>query len=240
MYNFNPKQKGSNVISCKVQEGKCPRNCNQCYYNRDLELFPINIPSKSEAEGKIVRMNSLHDSNRAKELVIQQARKYKDVFFNTSIDSFDFPGPVVYTANAHEESPVDLDFLKDPFFKNIMFIRLRVSSTNLHHLWRAVLDIGAVTDVPIVLTFMAYYDQNMWEATVKIKGGTNIVCYTWRTRHVNKYWCATAAFKKHVLQKLNVSCFRQVTLCGTLTSDFCRDCRNCEAYYWLAKRRLTE
>lgn len=234
MYKPNPKQIGSNLISCKVQQGKCPRHCYQCYYNRDEELYPINIPSKLEAKGKIVRMNSLHDSNYAKELVIAQARKYKDVFFNTSIASFDFPGPVVYTANPNEECPVDLTFLQSPFFKNIMFIRLRVSSTNLHHLWRAVLDIGAVTDIPIVLTFMAYYDEDMSEAIVD----KNIRCYVWKTRHVNKYWCATAAFKKHVLQKLNTIGGGQLTMCGMLDSDYCRDCRNCEAYYWLAKRRL--
>jgi len=185
-------------------------------------------------------MNSLHDSNIAKELVLAQARKYKDVFFNTSIASFDFPGPVVYIANPSEECPVDLEFLQSPFLNNLMFIRLRVSSTNLQHLWRAILDIGQVTNIPIVLTFMAYYDKDMSEETVKIKGGTDIRCYTWRTRHVNEYWCVTKAFKQHVLQKLNVACFRQVTLCGTLFSDNCCDCRNCEAYYWLAKRRINE
>jgi hypothetical protein len=29
-------------------------------------------------------------------------------------------------------------------------------------------------------------------------------------------------------------------MCGTPTSHLCRDCRNCEAYYWLAKRRMVE
>ena len=44
-------------------------------------------------------MNCGNDSNNQRELVIETAQRYKRFFFNTPIPRFDFPGPVVLTAN---------------------------------------------------------------------------------------------------------------------------------------------
>ncbi len=230
MYKANPKQIGSNLIDCTPQKGPCPVNCNQCYYNRDSSLFSPNIPTKKKSINKIVRFNALHDSNIHKALVLKTAKKYKDVFFNTSIADFDFPGPVVYTANPEDNHPVEVNFLRDRKSNNIMFIRLRVSYINLYHLKLAVRLIHDYSNIPIVLTFMRYYDEPTVDSAMYIK----------RKHILNVYWCPTKYFKRLVMETLKEISGNQVTMCGTIESDYCIDCRNCEAFYWITKKRMKE
>lgn len=204
----NPKIAGSNIVECKPQVGYCKNNCNQCYYNRNEEYRDASIVPVDT--GKIVRMNAGHDSNIQRDLVIATSTLYKHVFFNTSIPNFDFPGPVVFTANPDEEKIAV--FIKIP--KNLMFVRLRVSSTNLDHVQEAI---GYYTSrlVPVVLTYMAYYTCPPSEPC----------CYEWRKRNINNYWCPTEMFKKDVLLEYGN---RLVSNCGNL----CKDCETCETWYW--------
>ncbi len=238
-YKSNPKFEGSNLIGCTPQEGPCIFKCNQCYYNRDKSLWKPNIPKKRASKGKIVRMNALNDSNMKRSLVLREAKKYKDVFFNTSVFRFDFPGPVVYTANSEEEKPVEMDFLRSNHINNVMFIRLRVSSTNLVHIDRAVRWICEYSSIPIVLTFMAYYNKDI-ETTWNFPDGSTMLCYVWKVRHVNEYYCPTIAFRRYVLKRMQSYGARQVTMCGTLDSNYRRDCHNCEIYYWIVKRKMLD
>lgn len=249
MYVENPKLVGSNIIDCKPQTGPCPMNCNQCFYNRPgASYVPINktnIPFGNEADGKIVRMNSLHDSNIRKAEVLRVAKRYEHVFFNTSIRNFDdFPGPIVFTANPSEEQPVEMLFLRDPNAYKLMYVRLRVSAMNLMHIRKAVRTISKCSEVPIVLTFMAYYERPKWmngrDFSVNFTLDGNTIAYVWKVRHINEYWCATKAFKKSVLKMMRAFGGSQVTICGTLDSNYCRDCRSCEAYYWIARKLLEE
>ena len=237
MYKPNPKLKGSNLIDCTPQRGPCPGNCLDCYYNRDGDLWEPNVPSKSASQGRIVRMNALHDSNRQKILVVATAQKYKHKFFNTSIANFDFPAPVIYTANPQEEEPVEMDFLRLRDVDKLMFIRLRVSATNLIHVDKAIRTITGYSRIPVVLTFMAYYSKDMGDVTIPING-KDMWCYHNKIRHVNKYWCPTSAFKKFILERFRREYSQQVNMCGTYTSNWCKDCRNCESYYHLALKRL--
>lgn len=217
----NPKQEGSNLYDCRVQTGKCPNGCNQCFYNRpdayyeDIEKEHYPHRRLEIDKDSIVRMNCGHDSNCQRELVIAQARTYKNVFFNTSIPKFDFPGPVVWTANPKEEESI----LHVPLPDNLMFVRLRVSATNLMPIehW-----LRYHKQTPVVLTFMAYYDGNPPDKEN----------YTWKKRHINSYWCPTPDFMRKTLAAMKVIGGRLVTMCGTLDSPWCRDCRNCETYYW--------
>jgi len=234
----NPKQEGSNLWDCRPQVGRCPMNCNQCFYNRPNAFYcDINepqIPDPSEVGDGIVRMNCGHDSNLEKDLVLATAKQYKHVFFNTAITNLDFPGPVVFTANRREEadyfSPINSPELT-PHLDNLMFVRLRVSPTNLHLVESAVRTWAGVYSIPIVLTFMAYYDKK--------PPGEFENLYVWKTRHINEYWCPTPKFMAQVLGQMR-SISRLVTMCGTLESNYCRDCRNCETYYWQTHRRLNE
>ena len=61
------------------------------------------VPTPEEVGDGIVRMNCGNDSNNQRDLVIETAKRYQRYFFNTSIPRFDFPGPVVLTANPKEE-----------------------------------------------------------------------------------------------------------------------------------------
>jgi len=237
----NPKQGGSNLWDCVPQRGPCPMSCNQCYYNRrDNEsgrplyyagwepLIPD--PGVVGFDG-IVRMNCGHDSNIQRDLVIKTAQQYKHVFYNTSIPRLNFPGPVVYTANSAEEAPaVSPHKLVTDSIKELMFIRLRVSASNLELIEQAI-KVWTGEGVPVVLTFMAYYD-------IPPQSPDGDRPYIWKTRHINNYWCATPEFIRRVLQRMKCINDRLVTMCGTPENDYCRDCRNCESYYWQTIKRL--
>lgn len=231
----NPKQEGTPFWDCIVQTGECPMKCSNCFYNRPgayyvpLEDMPL-IPDPEEVGDGIVRMNCGHDSSIEKPRVIEQAAKYKHAFFNTSIHRGlgDFPGPVVLTANAKEEAPA---VLVAPPPKNLMFVRLRTSATNLRHIDLAVEHYTA-WKVPVVITFMAYYSREP-----KVPDSLRLDdCYQWKVRHINSYWCPTADFMRFVMDRYSDN--RLVAMCSSIGSAYCRDCRNCETYYLQTQKRL--
>jgi len=241
MVKKNPKQEGTNFWDCIVQTGECPIKCSNCFYNRlgayyvPIEELPL-IPDPEEVGDGIVRMNCGHDSNIEREKVIEAAARYRHAFFNTSIPKLDFPGPVVFTANPKEERPAIL-VLPPP--DNLMYVRLRTSATNLLLIDEAV---RAYTEwqCPIVITFMAYYTERpeVNENEVNEFGAdlTAEQCYEWKVRHINSYWCATPAFMRAVMDRYANN--RLVTMCGSIKSGYCRDCRNCETYFLQTQKRL--
>jgi len=183
----------------------------------------------------IVRMNCGHDSNLEKELVLKTAEQFKHVFYNTSLPNFDFPGPVVWTANREEEKPVVIPpDLWTGIPKNLMFVRLRTSSTNLEHVEKATKWFTQMS-VPVVLTFMAYYSKEP-EVPADIQAAVNGPCYEWRVRHINSYWCPTPSFLRYVLKRFER--YRLASYCGSLEGSYCRLCRNCETYYLQTAKRL--
>ncbi len=229
----NPKLEGTPVYDCIPQTGACPINCNQCYFNRpNAYYYPISklplIPKKKVVGNGIVRMNCGHDSNISRYIVLEAARRYKHVFFNTSIPQLDFPGPVVFTANPKEEEESACLFVTPP--KNLMFVRLRTSGTNLYLIDRAV-EYYTAFEIPIVITMMAYYTNSpptvMFDVKLPIQD-----CYVWQKRHINSYWCPTPVFKRAVMERYKNN--RNVSLCEV----WCRDCRNCESYYWQTLKRM--
>ncbi len=236
----NPKQEGTCLYDCRPQVGPCPHDCNQCFYNRPGAFYvPIDqpqIPDPAEVGDGIVRMNCGNDSNNQRELVLETARQYRHAFYNTSVPRLDFPGPVVFTANALEELPAYVLPAKQDPPANLMFVRLRVSTTNLYHVISAV-HCWTSMGVPVVLTFMAYYDQEPpmagWAERCV---GPLEECYVWKVRHINSYWCATPKFQRWVLSLFQRN--RLVTMCGTPDSGYCLTCRSCETYYWQTIHRL--
>jgi len=236
MTKRNPKQEGTDFFDCIPQTGTCPMNCNQCFFNRPgayyvpLDQMPL-IPTPGEVGDGLVRMNCGNDSNNQRELVIETAQQFKRFFFNTSVSRFDFPGPVVLTANPREEQPA---VLVDPIPDNLMFVRLRTSGTNLPLVDEAV-DYYTDRQVPIAITFMAYYTEapKVDEAEVGLPADEG---YRWKVRHINPYHCATPAFMRTVLSRYADN--RLVSMCGSIESGYCRDCRNCETYYVQTMKRL--
>jgi hypothetical protein len=229
--DLNPKLKDSGVIDCKPQKGKCPLDCNQCFYNREGAFYTdINrsqFPSMFEVGKNIVRVNPGHDSNIEKEEVLKETEKYEHKFYNTSIMDFKFPAPVVFTANRKEEETIPTITLPIP--TNLMFVRLRVSDTNLDHIYSAIV-FWAKHNVPVVLTFMAYYSEEP-------KNKEN---YEWQVRHTNSYWYPTKKFMKEVLKRMKKVGGRLVTMCGTLDSRYCEQCGNCKNYYLQTIKHMNE
>ena len=115
-----------------------------------------------------------------------------------------------------------------------MFVRLRVSSTNLPYIDQAV-RWWTSDGIPVALTFMAYYDAEpvVPESIQGLVGGP---CYGWRVRHINSYFCPTKPFMRWVLKRYETN--RLVSMCGSIDLAYCRACRNCETYYWQAKKRM--
>lgn len=240
----NPKQEGTDFWDCIPQTGTCPFDCNQCFFNRPgayyvpLDQMPL-VPSPEEVGDGLVRMNCGNDSNNQRELVIETARQYKRFFFNTSVPRFDFPGPVVLTANPHEEDGAKYhypQYHRESWWapSNLMFVRLRVSGTNLHLIDKAVLAWTAA-QVPVVLTFMAYYTEKP-----KVDETATVLpvdeCYQWKVRHINSYWCATPRFMRAVMGRYAGN--RLVSMCSSLDSAYCRNCRNCETHYLQTMKQL--
>lgn len=224
MARRNPKQVGSCLYDCKPQIGLCPMNCRDCYYNamgkdHDDVKLPI-IPTLEEVGDGIVRMNSLHDSNIDKEIVIKTAKQYKHVFFNTSISNFDFPGPVVYTAGM---SDLTDQWPSKPTPNNLMFVRVIVSYDN-EHVASRIISYWVARNVHVVLTLMRY------------KKKPNSDLYELKKHISNDWWCPTEVFKTKIADKY--SKHRLINMCGTINSDYCKDCRNCEFYYHLTMKRL--
>ena len=240
----NPKQDDTLLWDCIPQVGPCPIGCNQCFYNRPGAYYvPIDKPQIPTIEevgvDGIVRMNCGNDSNNQRELVIAAAQQYRQFFFNTSVARYDFPGPVVLTANPKEEednfhrpawhwgnwaSPAD----------NLMFVRLRTSATNLDLIDKAV-RMWTTAQVPVVLTFMAYYDKEPVVPPAML-AAVGEACYEWRVRHINSYWCPTKPFIRHVLSLFRDN--RLVSMCASVNSPYYRECRNCETYYLQTMKRM--
>ncbi len=230
----NPKQIGSPLFDCIPQAGPCPNDCSQCFYNHGFYL-PIHrghFPRLSEVGDGIVRVNSGHDSNFEREWVILSTERYPKRFFNTSIPEFSFPDPIVFTANPQEEHKVPNHLRNIP--KNqldrLMFVRLRVSSTNVSLVANAAEQWGEA-GVPVLLTFMRYFEEEAFEKQNKDE-------YVQRKHINNSYWCPTDHFMRAALRF--VSTFNsKIEMCGAPRSSLCKDCLRCAKYYYKAKGRMS-
>ena len=232
MKKRNPKQVGSMLFDCVPQHGPCPNNCNQCYYN---ECFyaghePL-IPEPRDVAGGIVRMNSGHDSNLEKPLVLETAKMYKDVFFNTSIHKLDFPGPVVLTANPDEDTSLVYVPLDDTY-TNLMFVRLRTSASNLDRVLKEAA-MWTRRGVPVVLTLMRY-------RATKYVPAANILHYEKKLHIENEWWIPAKSLWTAIQNRSEFQNNRLIQLCGSYESHLCCDCGLCSCYYKITKKRLEE
>lgn len=220
-YIENPKLIGTNIIDCIPQTGECPHKCPECFYNGGRFFRDVNepwIPTKEQVGDKIVRVNSGNDSNNQRELVIEKTKNYDEVFYNTSIPKFDFPGPVVFTCNGGKKG--ELKLVDD--VDNLMFVRVRVDSWDLEVVDRAVEHYLEKHRVPVVLTFMRYYNGDLiplW----------NQNDYEWRKSIINDYWCIKPEVILSIMTRYKGL---GVRMCGTPAGSGCIDCRNCELLYY--------
>jgi len=232
---YNPKLKGSGLIECIPQKGKCPHNCQDCFFQSGRSyLEPLDknlphIPSKEMAEGKIVRFNDGNDSNHQRTLVEKTAKQYDDYFFNTSIPYKleEFSAPVVLTINPGTMTDKDYYELEE-IPENLMFVRIRVNPANLGKVVVPAISYYSSREIPVILTFMAYY-------TVLIEEKYQD-CYTWKKRTTNSYW----ALKDERIEKI-MELFKfnpYVYQCGYKNTYSCKFCGHCIREYYNCKERL--
>jgi len=247
--NQNPKQVGTSLEDCRVQVGPCPLNCPECFYNRETafyeSIYDQHIPKPEDVKDKIVRVNCGHDSNVDRQRVIDQAVKYKQYFFNTSLPNLNFPGPVVLTLNGRDELDILTPGKVHGHLTNLMFVRLRISTQNFEYVRLANddsifqwVDLG----IPVILTFTSFYTRTPPFCTVNKEKTTawrkGKALYEWKVRTLNEYWCPTSEFMLDVWSSLTAVYGCLINMCGTPQSGKCVDCKNCETYYWQTKKRL--
>lgn len=244
----NPKLVGSDIIDCVPQTGKCPNGCLECFYNgKDwyrTRSKPL-IPTVEETKGKVVRVNSGHDSNVQRDLVIKTALKYKNFFFNTSFPRFDFPGPVVFTCNGatafinndhtcsgfkvvSEEGlslPDSKAMLIDEKFEyldNVMFVRFRLNTWN-EGLANKVVEHYTNLGIPVVMTFMRYMNRESIPREHR-------KFYRWQHHILNDHFILRGGIRTAMMLRWGKNKF--VYSCGNGKSSYCKDCGNCTRFYY--------
>lgn len=226
----NPKLVGSGIVDCIPQTGECPNRCSECFYNGGRFFRTLDeplLPSVEEIGDRIVRVNSGNDSNNKRELVLEKTAQYRHKFFNTSVPKLDFPAPVVLTLN-----PQHADDLALPAYipANLMFVRVRAGLWDVEPVRRA-LDHFRGTGVPVVVTFMRFYDREKIPQEPREWLG----CYEWRKHITNAYWIPIPEEIVRYMRQFDGSGLR---MCGTPWSSRCVDCGHCEEFYWATLRRM--
>jgi hypothetical protein len=237
IYIVNPKIEGSGMMGCIPQKGRCPNGCEDCFFQSGRSyLEPLtdhlpNMPPKAMAMHRIIRVNDGNDSNNQRELVIKETEKYPMKYYNTAIPNHieEFPGPVVLTVNPGKLTDTKYHtFKKIP--QNLMFVRIRTNTWNLENIVRPAVKYYTDKDVPVVLTFMAYYEK-------KPKMGKD---YMYRKRTMNSYYAITTAAWEKIMSEFKYN--KRVYSCGKIEgekgSTGCKYCGNCIREYFATMERI--
>jgi len=236
-YRENPKTKGSEIICCIPQSGKCPIGCRGCFFNSaGSYLDPVsenlpNMPTLREVGRRIVRVNDGHDSNYQYRKVIDETKQYPRKFYNTSIPHLYFPAPVVLTINPGGDTDRKWEKIEDPP-KNLMAVRFRANLWNVPMLREAIDHYGS-RKVPILITVMTYGDVSDINESFES-------FYDYKKHVLNSYYCLSRVgldlLWGCVVPDPPLSDY--VDLCGNAElwgeKYSCADCRNCEKLYWKA------
>lgn len=234
-YTENPKTKGSGVICCIPQCGTCPVGCADCFFQSGRSyLEPLdqnlpNIPPDDLARGRVVRMNDGNDSNVQRELVMATAARFEDAFFNTSMPRglAGFGRPVVLTVNPAAMTDRRAH-LVDPAPPNLMFVRFRANLWN-QELGESVVAHYTSRGVPVVYTFMAYFDEAVAE---DYRWG-----YAFGQRTTNEYWIITPEARNRVMAPHTDNPLVSVC-CESEKRKTCRHCGICLREYYACKVRM--
>ena len=230
-YIENPKTKGSGIICCIPQRGRCPVGCADCFFQSGRSyLEPLkenvpNMPDHDQTEGRVVRVNDGNDSHHQQDWVIESTYHFRDKFYNTSFnkDLGKYPGPVVLTLNPGTMTDHQIHIVPDDQLKHLMAVRFRVNTWNLG-MARLAVQTYAMRDVAVFMTFMAYHELTSLPPE-------HLGWYDYRKRTLNSYYAISEDGLKHVLSEIHGP---RVYTCGEGWQNKCKDCGNClrEYYRW--------
>lgn len=240
-YIENPKTKGSGIMCCIPQEGTCPHNCPECFfqsgrsYLEPLEENLPNMPSKRDMMDRVLRVNDGNDSDNDREAVIDAVEAYPSKFYNTSfhehLDEFD--APVVLTVNPAEYTDESFAAIPD-IPKNLMFVRVRTNMWNVDDVVYPAVEYYTELEVPVVLTFMAYFEEGLHE------GLRRRYDYVWRKRTTNSYFAITTEAWERTMARFKYNPW--VHSCGKIEGEkgvtACRHCGNCLREYFATMERM--
>ena len=253
MYKENPKTKGSGVVCAIPQQGRCPNNCKHCFfqghgrsYLKPIEENTPNMPTRKQAEGRVVRVNDGNDSNHQRNLVIAHTKHYPMKFYNTAtpFNIGNFDAPVVLTINPGYMTDTDW-YQLDRIQKNLMFVRIRTNMWNLNDVVIPAVKYYTQKKVPVVLTFMAYYkevDEMPYDIKIKSFRYKRRLeqTYIFRKRTLNSYWAITTVAWEYIMEKFKYN--RWVHSCGKIEGEkgetHCRFCGNCLREYFATMERI--
>jgi len=244
MYRENPKTKGSGIICAIPQTGTCPNGCEDCYFQSGRShLEPLaahlpNMPPSEKARIRVLRVNDGHDSNVDRSSVMAAVKAFDMKFYNTAIPKnlSGFDAPVVLTVNPGQMT--DIRFYRlDPIPLNLMFVRIRTNTWNLEQVVHPAAQYYAEREVPVVLTFLAYFN------TVDKIPATQRDNYVFRKRTLNAYRAITTAAWRRIMHHWEGSAYEKwVYSCGKVEgedgSSACRHCGNCLREYFAAMERI--
>jgi len=241
-YIENPKTKDSGIICCIPHNTTCPIKCEDCFfisgrsYLEPLQKNLPNMPSFEEVGHRIVRVNDGNDSNNKQQMVIDSVKHYKQKFYNTSITKNlnKFDAPFVLTLNPGKYT--DVDFAQIEPIPSLMFVRLRVNTWNLDLVDDAV-EYYSEREVPIVLTFMAYFKGEIPEAHIEDPEKSS---YIFRKRTLNEYWAIKTDSWRGIMNRYADN--KWVYSCGKIEGERgvtgCRYCGNCVREYHNSMERM--
>jgi hypothetical protein len=243
-YIENPKTIDSGIMCTIPQTGKCPNNCEDCFFQSGrsyLEPLDNNLPnmykykSIDDMYSKIIRINDGNDSNVNREKVIEMSERYINKFYNTSIptDLEGFVDPVVLTINQGKMTDKKWHKL-DPIPKNLMFVRIRTNMWNMENVVRPAIVYYTEKRVPIVLTFMAYYDTPVPEEYQDF--------YLFTERTLNSYWVLKSEEWKKIMDEFwkNDMVYSCSKIEGENASRKCARCGNCVREFFVTKERINQ
>lgn len=237
-YIENPKTKGSGIVCCIPQRGRCPNECEDCFfisgrsYLEPLDENTPNMPTLEEVGNRIVRVNDGNDSNNDLSLVIKMTEEYPLKFYNTiNMDMLaQVHSPTVLTVNPGNMTDTAWQAVPKPITNILMYVRIRTNTWNVS-LVREAVRYYTTLGVPCVLNFMAY-----WKNTVHI--GCQHT-YQYRRRTLNKYWAIEFIPWRNIMDifaknPLVYSCGRE----GRGQPTGCKYCGNCLREFYNTKERM--
>jgi hypothetical protein len=238
VYTPNPKLVNSGMWACRPQTGRCPNGCSECYYNHPgyyEDITQPSVPDPADVGDDIVRMDDGHDSNLQRELVVQTAAQYKNVFYNTSIARLNFDAPVVLTANPREEQSDTWawpDAVGYPI--NLMAVRIRLTPANVSDTTRLLME-WTDRGVAVLVSHMRYYTQDALFDMLVGAPTVSSADYDFHKHVLNDCWQPNAGLQQRLGTAIGLGRRHGAYLCGDKP---CKDCRQCESLYWLARRRM--